>query len=144
MRRRSFTELARALATAPRPLFLGDGCGALLSAFLLGVVVVRFERFFGIPTGVLHFLSVLPLGVALYDWGVYYLRPRSWGPWLRGNALINAAYCFLSLGLAFTHRAQLTPWGWGYLLGEVLLVLTLALLEWRVAELLKSGNAPRN
>ena len=37
------------LPTNPKKLFFIDGCGAILSAFLLGIVLVRFEKYIGMP-----------------------------------------------------------------------------------------------
>jgi hypothetical protein len=46
--------------TNPKKLFLIDGLGALLSAILLGVVLVQLEYLFGIPKSTLYFLASLP------------------------------------------------------------------------------------
>ena len=35
------------LSSSPKKIFLLDGLGAALSAFFLGVILVRFETFFG-------------------------------------------------------------------------------------------------
>lgn len=43
----------------PKKLFQIDGLGAILSAILLGIILVRFERFFGIPVSTLYFLASL-------------------------------------------------------------------------------------
>ena len=117
----------------PRYLFAIDGAGALLSAFLLGVVLVRWEAVFGIPVRVLYVLAAFPLLFAVYDgWCYWRARPNP-APYLRGIAVANLSYCVLSLGLAAGHAATLTPWGWAYLLGEVSIVIALAIFELRVA-----------
>ena len=62
-------------------------------------------------------------------------RQSAAGQWagLRTIAVLNAAYAGLSLVLAFQHRAALTELGVAYLILEVLIVGSLALVEWRVA-----------
>lgn len=50
-----------------KTLFAIDGLGALLSVFLLGVVLVQFESLFGMPKETLYFLAFLPCLFAVYD-----------------------------------------------------------------------------
>ncbi len=108
--------------------------GALLSAFLLGVVLVRLEIFFGIPPATFYFLAALPAIFALYDFYCYQKEAAKLGPFLKGIAIVNVAYCFLSLGAAFHHADTITALGWAYVLGEILVVTALAMVEYRVAK----------
>jgi hypothetical protein len=117
----------------PRKLFLFDLAGALLSAFLLGIILPIWQPVFGIPVGALRFLAAFPLGFALFD--LYSLRqpPVRQRRLLRVIAVLNGGYCLLSLGVGWAHRGELTGLGWGYLVSEILLVLGVAALEWRSA-----------
>lgn len=121
------------LIQQPQRLFLIDGLGASLSAFLLGIVLVRYEDFFGIPVPTLFLLAALPILFAIYDFLCYALRPARPAQFLRLIALVNLAYCALSLALAFSHLECLTVWGWAYILGEIGIVAVLAIAEWTVA-----------
>jgi len=120
----------------PRKLLVVDAGGAALSAFLLGVVLVRFEGFFGIPSPTLYLLAAVPCGFVVWD-VVFASAHRNKALGLRGIALLNSAYCLLSLGLMVTHLEVVTIWGWAYVLGELGLVLGLAWLEWQVAAQLR-------
>ena len=115
-------------------LFLLDGLGAMLSAFLLGIVLVHFEKFFGIPRITLYFLAALPCFFALYDFYCYFKIERKLGELLKGIAIINLLYCCLSIGLAFYHHQLITTMGWGYIILEIIIVATLAIYEWQSAE----------
>ena len=55
----------------PKKLFLLDGLGAILSAILLGVVLVNQQALFGIPKPTLYFLASLPCLFAVYDFYCY-------------------------------------------------------------------------
>ena len=114
-------------------LFLLDGVGALLSAFLTGVVLVRWKARFGLPPAVLYVLAGLALGLAAFDaWG--YARPATEAARpLRTIALLNVGYCVLSLILAAVHRESLLPPAYVYLGLEYLIVGILAIVEWRMA-----------
>jgi hypothetical protein len=113
----------------PRKLFLIDGVGAMLSAFLLGVVLVELEDVFGIPPPTLYLLALLPCLFAVYDLYCYRKKEENIGPFLKGIAILNISYCLLSLGLAFYHYQSITYFGWAYILVEILIVLMLARLE---------------
>jgi len=117
---------------SPKSLFLIDAMGALVSAFLLGVVLVHYQPLFGIPIHVLHVLAVFPCLFAIYDMGCLIASPKRIGRYLKGIALMNMGYVVLSLGFAFIHWDSLTPFGWMYILGEVLIVSSIAVVEFKV------------
>lgn len=117
----------------PKRLFLIDGIGALVSAAMLGLVLVRFEAFFGMPEQALMLLAAAPIGFALYDIVSYLTASRHTAILLKGISLLNVGYCGFSVALLVKHADQLTTWGWLYFVGELLIVLTLAGIEWNAA-----------
>ena len=117
----------------PKTLFLLDGFGALLSAFLLGVVLVKFENIFGMPRKALYILAFLPCLFAVYDLYCYLNIQNQQGLFLKGIAFANLAYCCLSIGFAIHHQEQLTTLGWGYFILEIVIVVAIAIIELRVA-----------
>ena len=117
----------------PKKLFLIDGFGAILSAFLLGVVLVKFESVFGLPRKTLYFLAFLPCVFAAYDFFCYLRIKKNIGQLLKIIAFVNLAYCCISMGLAFYHHQRLTHWGWIYILLEIAVVLILVYLELKIA-----------
>ena len=118
---------------SPRNLLVIDGLGALLSAFLLGIVLVHYEALFGMPKNSLYVLASLPCVFVTYDLVAYFQPPKRWAKFLKGIAWANLLYCGLSLGFALYHAQQLTTLGWLYFLGEMLIVTALAMLELKVA-----------
>lgn len=124
----------QSLEKTPRSLFLIDGVGALISAFLLGVVLVQFESVIGMPVKALYILAALPVGFALYDAICYWGIKQNFGPFLKGISLINIGYCGLSVAFLSQHHESLTVVGWIYFVGELLIVLFLSAVEWRVAK----------
>lgn len=125
--------------TDPRKLFLIDGLGAILSAFLLGVVLVEFEEYFGIPRPTLYILALLPCLFAGYDFFCYQKKNENVDSFLKGISFLNIGYCLLSIVLASYHYERVTYLGWGYILIEVLIVMTLAMIELKAA-----GSCPDN
>jgi len=121
------------LPTNPKKLFFIDGCGAFLSAFLLGIVLVRFEQYVGIPPATLYFLAAFPIMFTIYDWLSYLQSHNKQPQLLRGIAIFNFFYCCLSIGVAFYHYNTLTIIGWIYFLIEILIVMILANWELKIA-----------
>ena len=118
----------------PGNLFLMDALGALLSAFLLRVVLVRLESLFGIPVPTLYFLASFPVAFAFFDGIVFLSKAAPVARYLKWLALFNLLYCLLSLTTAFYHSISVL--GWIYILVEVSIVASIAALELRVANLL--------
>lgn len=117
-------------------LFLLDAAGALLSALMLGLVLPYYQEFFGIPLSALRLLAIPPVVFLVYDLVVWSRIKSNHGRWLRIIALANLAYCVFSLGIAYQHAEVMTLWGKGYLVGEILVVVLLAIWELRAARLM--------
>ncbi|WP_234974633.1 hypothetical protein [Tenacibaculum agarivorans] len=111
-----------------------DGIGATVSAFLLGILLVRFEKLFGIPTSSLYFLAVIPLFFIVYDFYCYHKSHHKTGALLKGIAILNLMYCGVSLGFAVYHFDTITILGWIYIVIEIIIVFFLALIEFTVGE----------
>jgi len=122
------------LSQKPRNLFLIDGVGAILSAFLLGVVLVYFKSYFGIPVNTLYVLAIIPCFFALYDLLCYFLLKKNHKPFIKLTAWLNIAYCGLSLRMAYEHIGQIEILGFIYIIIEVILVLAIAKIELDVAK----------
>ncbi len=121
----------------PKKLFLIDGFGAILSAFLLGVVLPKFEAILGIPSSVLYFLATIPIFFAIYDFYCYQKVHQKTGLFLKGIALLNLIYCCISLALAFYHFEAITNLGWIYILIEIIILFLLAIFEFKVGQKIK-------
>lgn len=127
----------------PGKLFLIDGAGAIVSAFLLGVVLVRFEDFLGIPLTALYALALFPCLFGINDLYSYLNAGKNPAHLLKGIAILNTFYCFLSLGLALYHYEKLTFWGWAYILIEIMIVASLARFEYTVAQRLRFNSGTK-
>jgi hypothetical protein len=117
----------------PRKLFLIDGIGAVLSTFLLGVVLVRFEVFFGIPRSTLYTLATFPIILAVYDVYCYQKDTQKLSRLLKGIAMMNLLYCLISIGFALIHHQTISYWGCTYIIVEISILIFLAILELKVA-----------
>jgi len=131
-------NLTERFANHPRQLLLVDCAGALFSAFMLGVVLVHWQAFFGIPKTALYILAIFPCFFAAFDLFFYFSKSFSAYKALRVMALFNRSYCLFSLVLALFHASVIQIPGWFYLLGEVVIVFALALFEMKISAAVKS------
>lgn len=116
-------------ALVPRHLFLLDGLGALMSAVLLGLVLVHFQPLIGMPTSLLYPLAGAASGFCLHSLGCAFYPPTNWRRSLLIVAIANLLYCLITLGLIISYSHQLRPLGWLYFLAEIAIVVPLAALE---------------
>lgn len=133
-------RLTSTIKQHPQKLFLLDGFGAILSAFLVGIVLVNVNERIGIPASTLYFLALLPLFFASYDYYSYRKSPQKIEFFLKGIAMLNLSYCFISLGALFYHLDTITSFGWIYFLSELVIVFLLALYELRTARKISQTN----
>ena len=108
------------ITSNPKHLFLLDCLGALLSAFLLGVVLPSFEPIFGMPNKILYGLAALAGLFAIYSFWNHVRFKENWRPYLQGIAVVNLLYCGLTAALVVYFRQELTKWGLLYFLLEML------------------------
>lgn len=132
------SQLIDKLTSNPRQLFLVDALGALLSAFLLGVVLVIFEPVFGMPCAILYVLAGVAVVLAVYSFSCYARFPRNWPPFLKIIAIANVIYCAVTLGLVVYLYEQLTGLGVAYFILEVIVISSLVRIEWKVAATTKA------
>ena len=120
--------------TNPKKLFKIDGVGAILSAALLGIVLVELESVFGIPKSTLYFLAFLPCLFTVYDFYCYFKIDNNLGSFIKVIAITNLIYCCLSIGLATYHSEEIKILGWAYILIEIAIVSGLSIIELKVAK----------
>lgn len=126
-------KLNNYFSSFPRKLILVDFSGALVSAFMLGIVLVHWNSFFRIPINALYVLAVIPCFFALYGLSIYAVESANARAFLKNIAYLNLTYCIFSAAVAVFYASRIKVAGWIYLVFEILIVLFLARLEWKVA-----------
>jgi len=123
-----------------KKLFIVDGVGALLSAFFLGVVLVKLQALIGMPKNTLYVLAVFPVFFALYDFISYFQKPITQVFLLKLIAYFNSIYCIVSMYLLFQHAESLLPLGWLYFIGEIIILGILIFIELRTVRSYKLNH----
>jgi len=122
------------LGWPPRRIFLFDALGALLTATILGGILPSFSETLGMSARLLYLLGGLALLFFVYSFLVFLIRPFAWVGYLQVIALANFSYCLLTLGLLWYWQDHLNPLAWVYFIGEALVIMGIAALEWGYAQ----------
>ncbi len=123
----------------PKNLFLLDGIGAFLSAFLLAVVLVRLDHIIGMPPMALYILALFPVIFLIYDFCCYFWVKEKWVPYIKMIAIANLLYCMISISAVIYHYQKLTQLGITYFLLEVVVIIFLVRIELKTATSLRSA-----
>lgn len=116
-----------------RQLFLLDGSGAILSAFLIGVVLVMYQFAIGMPIWELKILALMACGFAVHSLYSYFRVTTRWRFHLKIVAINNLLYCCLTAVFVIYFCKELTLLGILYFVLEMALVIGLAYWEYKVA-----------
>ena len=126
--------LIEKLASNPTKIFLIDGIGASLTASLLTVVVIPFNKEFGMPQGALYCLAIIACIFLIYSFCCAYIKSDNWPFLLRIISIANSVYCILTVTLLINFTNTVTLLGFAYFTGEIIIILSLVFMELRVAK----------
>jgi len=110
-------------------IFLLDGAGALLSVFLLGVMLPALQHWIGMPSYIFYYLATWAFGCLVYDLACFRFANHRDPKWLRGIMAANVLYCLLTVVLLVIHFKEMTSWGITYFLAEIPVILGLVFFE---------------
>ncbi|MCP9746843.1 hypothetical protein EGI24_09055 [Lacihabitans sp. CS3-21] len=125
----------------PRALFLVDGLGAALTTFSLYFVLRPNFDYFGMPTNILKYLSVIGLVLYSYSMSCFFLLKDNWSPFLRIIGIGNLLYCILTITMLNAYFLSLTLLGLTYFIVEILIILLLINIELGVANRLRTEQS---
>lgn len=114
-----------------RTIFLLDGIGALLSLIVTGLILPQFSEVLGLSKNLIYTLAIFPAIFMSYSFTCYaFIKPTK--PWMVLTIILaNLTYCLISGSLILFHEALTLP-GKSLLSGEILVVLAVITLEFKV------------
>lgn len=116
------------LITNPKRLFLWDGIGGLISAFMLYVVLTDFS---GMPPRTLNQLAAIALFCCVYSLSCYAFVKSRWKKFMTFIAVFNGCYCVLTLVMMVINFTELEPAGTIYFIAEIAIIAKLAITEFQ-------------
>lgn len=125
----------------PRTLFLVDGLGAALTTFSLYFVLRPYFDYFGMPTNILKYVSIIGLIFCSYSMSCFFLLKDNWSPFLRIIGIGNLLYCILTMTLLYAYFLSLTLLGLTYFIVEILIIVLLIYIEYGVANRLRTEQS---
>ncbi len=125
----------------PKRVFLFDGLGALLTAFMIGVVLTALKDHIGMPVYVLNGLAIIAGCFAIYSFTSYIVPLKNWKPLLWGIMILNLFYCCGTAFLLFDFQERLTDLGMLYFVLEIVIIFVLVNIEYRVLLMQKKQEA---
>ncbi len=117
-----------------RRWLLLDALGATVSAVSLGLILPALDDFIGMPRVALIPLALIAAVFALTSMaGALRLLELSPARHLKRIAFANLLYCLVTIGCLFAFSTELMLFDYLYFVGEVLLVMLLAMKELNLA-----------
>ena len=130
-------KLINYLIKKPRTLFLIDSLGAILTGFILFVIMRQFNEYIGMPKIVLTYLSFMAICFCIYSAACFLFLKERWTPFVRLIGVANLLYCALTIGLLIKYCSLLTTIGIVYFLIEIVIIFLLTYVELNVATKIK-------
>lgn len=115
-------------------IFLVDSFGAFVTALLLSQVLARFVPIVGMPKDLLFILATIAGCYMIYSLFCHFSHKKDKRLLLRIIAIANCLYCVLTFGILLYHYTIITVIGWSYFIGEIVIVLILALAEYKLVQ----------
>lgn len=122
----------------PKRIFGIDALGGSVTAFLIGVVLAKFQAHFGMPLPILYFLAVVALLFFIYSGCCFLFLKHNFKPYLKAIILANLAYCCITIVLLSYFSKLLTAFGFLYFINEVIVIIGLVFIEKKVYDQLLS------
>lgn len=119
------------LIAKPRSVFLMDSIGAMLTAFSHGIVMVHFQKWFGMPQTILKILGLVAVGFAIYSLLCFLFLKKTFKPFLVFIMLANFTFCLISLYFVWQHWNELEWLSFIYFPMELIIVGVVIYIEKR-------------
>ena len=137
---RIINKLINHLIEKPKTLFLIDSLGAIVTGFILFVIMRQLNEYIGLPKMVLTYLSFIAICFCIYSTACFLFLKERWTPFIRLIGIANLLYCALTIGLLIKYYSLLRIIGTIYFLIEIVIICGLSYIELNVATEIKKCN----
>ena len=104
----------------------------LISTSTKSPLIAPFKSFFGFPAFAAINLAALPVIFSIYSLSCYWSKSKS-AIYLKIISIANLTYCLITVGLVIYYFTKITIFGIVYFLIEKMIVIPLAVWEWKMA-----------
>jgi hypothetical protein len=134
---KSIQQIISYFKNKPNHLFLADAMGALLTALLSGVLLVKLEYLFGMPIKVLYVLSILASIFTIYSFLCFLFIEKNFSLYFLIIAIANSFYCILTTILMIYYFNNLKLLAKLFFPLEIMTILIVVYFEVRIIKELK-------
>lgn len=120
----------------PSLLFLTDAIGAFTTSFLLFVVLRNLDAYFSMPDETLKALAAVAAVFFIYSINCFFFLRKRWYFFIRIIMILNILYCLSTLGILILNYSSLTVFDLIHFLGEIMIICTLVIVEFRTSKAL--------
>jgi amino acid transporter len=120
-------------------IFLIDAIGAITSAFCL-LLPYTFQTIFGMPAVTVRTFIVIAILLSIYSVTIFLTKPKNRKPFLSIVAVLNMSYCLYTAIHLIKNQLTLTLPGLLYFVAEILIILTLSVIELRLSRSLQTTS----
>jgi ABC-type long-subunit fatty acid transport system fused permease/ATPase subunit len=117
----------------PSLLFLTDAIGAFTTSFLLFVVLRNLDTYFSMPDAILKVLAAVAAVFFIYSISCFFLLKEKWAFFIKIIMVLNMLYCLTTLGILMLNYSALTLFDLLHFLGEIMIISTLVVIEFRTS-----------
>lgn len=132
MQKNSFQPILDKVSKQPNLIFLIDGLGAFISAFMLAFVLKWFANYVQIPPKMLCILTLPALVYMFFSLSCYIVKVKNRDFFLKIILTGNILYFCLSIFATFIFYSSINILGLIYLGSECLVLLFLICLEYEL------------
>lgn len=119
-------------------IFLLDGIGGLITAFIIGFVLPFFREDVRLPKEILQGLAIAGLLYGIYSLSCSFFTGKRDRIRLMGIIGANVFYCIVTSVMVIMYLDHLSGWGITYFIAEIAIILALVGLEFKVLQQIPS------
>ena len=123
------SSIVQRFSINPKRLFLIDSLGALLTAFLIVAMLMRYTAFFGMPQQPLFVLAAIAFIYTIYSICCYFFIGNRWQAYLKLIAFANLLYCCVTIAFVIYFYSSVTIFGLIYFSVELIVIGCIAAIE---------------
>jgi hypothetical protein len=126
------------ITKSPKRLFLIDGLGAFITAFVIFFILRPFHEYIGLSPVLLLLLSIIAFMFSFYSFINFFFFQKNWIPYLRIIGIANTMYCLLTASLMLHYFHSLKIVGLLYFTLEIVVIAILIWIEFKTIKTIRS------
>lgn len=125
---------------AARNVFLIDGIGAILTSIFMFLLLAPYHEYLGLPKHHLLTFGKIAVVLGFYSFSIYLSFKRPGPLFFYLISFFNLGYVLYTSTILIHQMQFITIWGWLYFIGEIAILFSLIVVEWKTARNVSGDN----